>query len=60
MNENEHNDVYEIRKSHPVKGFFKNLFDIRDDMMSYEEIDAMMEENTKIHGSNMWILMLAI
>ena len=29
-------------------------------MMSYEEIDVMMQENTVIHGSNMWILMLAI
>lgn len=46
--------------THPIKQFFQNLFDIRGDMMSYEEIDAMMEENTNIHGSNMWILMLAI
>lgn len=37
-----------------------NLLDIRGDMMSYEEIDVMMQENTVIHGSNMWILMLAI
>ncbi len=29
-------------------------------MMSCEEIDGMMQENTVIHGSNMWILMLAI
>lgn len=28
--------------------------------MSYKEIDTMMKENTVIHGSNMWILMLAI
>lgn len=28
--------------------------------MSCSEIDAMMKENTDIHGSNMWILMLAI
>ena len=43
-----------------IKGYFQNLFDIRSDMMSYEEIDRMMDENTVIHGSNMWILMLAI
>ena len=43
-----------------IKGYFQNLFDIRSDMMSYEEIDGMMDENTVIHGSNMWILMLAI
>ena len=43
-----------------IKSYFHNLFNIRADMMSYEEIDAMMEENTVIHGSNMWILMLAI
>lgn len=47
-----------IRKG--IKEYFRNLFDIRGDMMSYEEIDRMMEENTVIHGSNMWILMLAI
>ncbi len=40
--------------------YFKNFLDIRDDMMSYEEIDEMMQENTIIHGPNMWILMLAI
>ncbi|MGN0628902.1 MAG: DUF389 domain-containing protein [Oscillospiraceae bacterium] len=45
---------------HPVKKFFHSLFDIRGDMMSYEEIRSMMEENTNIHGSNMWILMMAI
>ena len=43
-----------------VKAYFRNLFDIRSDMMRYEEIDEMMEENTIIRGSNMWILMLAI
>ncbi|MCI6909715.1 MAG: DUF389 domain-containing protein [Eubacteriales bacterium] len=45
---------------HPLKQFLQTLFDIRGDMMSYEDIDAMMKENTIIHGSNMWILMLAI
>lgn len=45
---------------HSVKHFILTLFDIRGDMMSYEEIDVMMKENTDIQGSNMWILMLAI
>lgn len=43
-----------------VKGYFHKLLDIRGDMMSYKELDQMMAENTVIHGSNMWILMLAI
>ena len=43
-----------------VKGYFHKLLDIRGDMMSYKELDKMMAENTVIHGSNMWILMLAI
>lgn len=50
----------EEKESNKIKQYFSNLFDIRDDMMSYEEIDAMMQENTVIHGPNMWILMLAI
>lgn len=29
-------------------------------MMSYEALDEMMEENTHIYGSNMWILIMAI
>ncbi len=33
---------------------------MRDNMMSYGEIDKMMREQTVIHGANMWILMLAI
>lgn len=43
-----------------VKNYFHDLIDIRDDMMSYEEMNEMMLENTVIHGANMWILMLAI
>lgn len=43
-----------------IKEFFRNLFDISNDMMSYAELHEMMMENTVIHGSNMWILMLAI
>lgn len=38
----------------------KKLFNIREDMISRAEIDEMMEENTVIHGSNMWILIMAI
>ncbi len=43
-----------------IKKYFRSLFDIREDTMSYDELRKMMEENTIIHGSNMWILMLAI
>lgn len=43
-----------------LKKYFHDLFDIRDDMMSYEDIDKMMQNNTDIHGPNMWILMMAI
>lgn len=43
-----------------TKSYFRDLFDMRGDMMSYSELAEMMEENTVIHGSNMWILMLAI
>ena len=45
---------------HGLKSYLHNLFDVRGDMMSHEDIDKMMEENTVIHGSNMWILILAI
>lgn len=48
----------ELKKG--IKSYLHNLFDIRGDMMSYEQIDLMMQENTVIHGSNMWILLLAI
>ena len=53
-------EEYKKNGLYPVKQFFLQLFDIRGDMMSCSEIDAMMKENTDIHGSNMWILMLAI
>lgn len=43
-----------------VLGYLRNLFDIRGDMMSQAQIDEMMQENTVIHGSNMWILILAM
>ncbi|MCM1166946.1 MAG: DUF389 domain-containing protein [Lachnospiraceae bacterium] len=47
-------------RKHAVKKYFRNLLDIREDTMSNDELCEMMEENTIIHGSNMWILMLAI
>lgn len=50
----------EVRKVRGAKSYFRKLLDMRGDMMSYEEIGRMMDENTEIHGSNMWILMLAI
>lgn len=34
------------------KNYFHSIFDIRSDMMSYRELNEMMEENTIIHGSN--------
>ena len=43
-----------------LKNYLHDLFDIRGDMMSHEQIDLMMQENAVIHGSNMWILLLAI
>ena len=48
----------ELKKG--IRNYFSNLFDIRGDMMSHEEIDVMMQENTVIHGSNMWILILVM
>ncbi len=56
----EHKEPEIIEKSRSgIRKYFHDVFDIRDDMMSYEEIDEMMEENTVIHGANMWILMMA-
>ncbi|MGN0641789.1 MAG: DUF389 domain-containing protein [Huintestinicola sp.] len=43
-----------------MKEKIKEIFSVRDNMLSYADIDRMMVENTKIHGSNMCILMLAI
>lgn len=48
------------QEKHQIKAYFKSLFDMRSNMLSYEELHDMMEENTIIHGANMWILMLAI
>ncbi len=43
-----------------VKAYFHNLLEMRSNMLSYDELHDMMEENTIIHGANMWILVLAI
>lgn len=47
-------------EKHSVKAYLHSLFDMRSNMLSYDELHNMMEENTIIHGANMWILMLAI
>lgn len=56
------NKDYEFTKREKgrIRRYFHRIFDIRADMMTYEEIAEMMEENTIIQGANMWILMLAI
>lgn len=43
-----------------IKKYFVGIFEIRSDMVSYVELHEMMEENTVIHGANMWILIMAI
>lgn len=48
------------REKSRIRQYFHNLFDIRGDMMNYDELREMMEENTIIRGSNMWILIMAI
>ena len=57
MDEKETNGINVRTK---VGNYFRRVFDIHSDMMSYEEIDEMMEENTVISGTNMWILIMAI
>ncbi len=47
-------------EKHSIKAYFNSLLDMRSNMLSYSELHDMMEENTIIHGANMWILMLAI
>lgn len=47
-------------KKGKIREYLFKLFDIRSDMMGHEELREMMEENTIIHGSNMWILIMAI
>ncbi len=63
----EKKQIYEEKKKEAkekksrVRQYFRSVFYMRDDtMMSYEDIDTMMREQTVIHGANMWILMLAI
>lgn len=53
-------DLETNRKTHSIKNYFHSLLDIRSNMLSYDELHDMMEENTIIHGANMWILMMAI
>lgn len=43
-----------------AKDYFHALLDMRSNMLDYDSLHAMMEENTVIHGANMWILMLAV
>ena len=52
-----HKEIREKRTG--VRKFMADLLNMHDGMMSYEEIDEMMLENTVIHGPNMWILCLA-
>ncbi|MDE7230942.1 MAG: DUF389 domain-containing protein [Oscillospiraceae bacterium] len=56
----EKNQVSSSKVKAGVRYFFRNLFDMRKDTMDHGELREMMEENTVIRGSNMWILMLAI
>ncbi len=53
------NELRKKRSLHPVRDYFRSVFNISDDMMTYDEIEAMMEENTVIHGPNMWVLMMS-
>lgn len=60
MDKREQDTIEGIKETRSgIRKYFHDVFNIRDDMMSYEEIDEMMEENTVIHGANMWILMMA-
>ncbi len=38
---------------HSAKAYFHNLWDMRSNMLSYDELHDMMEENTIIYGANM-------
>lgn len=60
-NELEEGIEKEIKERRSVfRSFISDMLNMHDGMMSYQEIDEMMQENTVIHGPNMWILMLAI
>ena len=52
-----HKDIKQRRSG--FRKFIGDMLNMHDGMMSYEEIDEMMLENTVIHGPNMWILCLA-
>lgn len=52
-----HKDIKQRRSG--FRKFVSDMLNMHDGMMSYEEIDEMMLENTVIHGPNMWILCLA-
>ena len=58
----EHNETSNKKQTKrlAIRHYFSTLFDVRSDMVSYDELHGMMEENTVIHGSNMWILIMAI
>ncbi len=43
---------------HSVKAYFHSLFDMRSNMLTYDELHDMMEENTIIHGSNIRCILL--
>ena len=47
-------------KQSGIRTYFHSLFDVKADMMCYDELQEMMEGNTVISGSNMWILIMAI
>lgn len=58
IDRNVHKEIKKQRRG--LRRFLLDLLNMHEGMMSYEEIDAMMLENTVIHGPNMWILMLAV
>ena len=43
-----------------IRAYFHSLLDVKADMMPYDELQEMMEGNTVISGSNLWILIMAI
>lgn len=48
------------KKRRSFRKYFSSLFEIRSDMVSYDQLRRMMEENIEIRGSNIWILIMAI
>lgn len=43
-----------------LRGVLKNLFNVRHDQASFEEIDSSIRNMVEIKGTNLWVLMLAI